>query len=57
MKDVLYKKKCIQANNEDENIYSILKEEYTRYRTIYGAVLERPRKFTTQELLIFTRMP
>ena len=29
---MLYKK-LIQTNNEDENIYSALQEEYTRYRT------------------------
>ena len=55
MKDVLYKK-FIQANNEDENIYSALKRNILDIARLYATVLKRPRKCTTQELLIYTRM-
>ena len=48
MKDVLYKK-FIQANNEDENIYSALKEEYTRYRkTLRHSIREAKKMYYTR---------
>ena len=53
MKDVLYKK-IIQANNEDENIYSALKEEYTRYRkTLRHSIREAKKMYYTRTFNIY----
>ena len=53
MKDVLYKK-FIQANNEDENIYSALKEEYTRYRkTLRHSIREAKKMYYTRTFNIY----
>ena len=53
MKDVLYKK-FIQANNEDENIYSALKEEYTRYRkTLRHSIREAKKMYNTRTFNIY----
>ena len=53
MKGVLYKK-FIQANNEDENIYSALKEEYTRYRkTLRHSIREAKKMYYTRTFNIY----